>query len=606
MTIPFSKEEIKRKADAAEARSRGDVNANTIDGDSAAKEFLEVALSEGEIDAEIRKLAALPERVYESSRKAALERLPEGFRGGVLDRLVKAERSKIAKADNDFLPHWKVEPWPDPVDGAALLNELRRHFNRYAVTPKHGDVVLALWPLHTWVFDCFDITPYLVVTSPTRSCGKTLVMTLLYWLCGRGKRNDSMSKAAIFRSVDRDKPTLVLDEVGWVVDQKDDRQGILCGGFERNGYVEICEGEGASINSRLYSTYGPKVFGLIGKLTPTLMDRSIEINIQRKMSREKVESLRRRDNDQHRVLRQKCLRWANDNRAALAAIEVRPPAGLDDRAFDIWEPLLSIAQLVGGDWPKLAMEAAIALSGGEDDTNEETRVELLHDIEKEFACTEHTALITKTLIDRLCADEERPWATYNKGTYNKEQRISAKQIAQLLSLFDIIPGTVHPHETGEAKSAKGYRRAWFEDAFGRYPQVSSPPLETFLPSSRPNADETGTTGHFCSRPEGEMDGSEKCEKSANHAGLDGWTAKKPVTGNDTSSDVNSGVHYPEICQHCGAPATADSPVQVCAIDGEEFLLHRHCQADWLRETSATEDLAIPEFLRRTPDAEPKS
>src|SRR6516165_4038893 len=122
MTVPLSKKEIKRKADAAEARSRGD-------GDSAAKQLLEVALSEGEIDAEIRRLAALPEGVYESSRKAALARLGEGWRGETLDRLVKAKRSEAAKEQKDFLPHWKVEPWPDPVDGAALLNELRQYFN---------------------------------------------------------------------------------------------------------------------------------------------------------------------------------------------------------------------------------------------------------------------------------------------------------------------------------------------------------------------------------------------------------------------------------------------------------------------------------------------
>jgi hypothetical protein len=72
-------------ADRAEARSRGD---------DAAKELLAAALSEGEIDAEIRKLAALPEGVYESSRKAALARLGEGWRGETLDRLVKAERKK--------------------------------------------------------------------------------------------------------------------------------------------------------------------------------------------------------------------------------------------------------------------------------------------------------------------------------------------------------------------------------------------------------------------------------------------------------------------------------------------------------------------------------
>ena len=71
--------------------------------------------------------------------------------------------------------------------------------------------------------------------------------------------------------------TLCLDEVSWVLDLKEERQGILCGGFERNGYAEVCEGENTAITTRLFSTYCPKAFGLIGKLTPTLTDRSIVI-----------------------------------------------------------------------------------------------------------------------------------------------------------------------------------------------------------------------------------------------------------------------------------------------------------------------------------------
>jgi hypothetical protein len=33
-----------------------------------------------------------------------------------------------------------------------------------------------------------------------------------------------------------------------------------------------------------------------------------------------------------------------------------------------------------------------------------------------------------------------------------------------------------------------------------------------------------------------------------------------------------------------AAATADAPVQLVAIEGEEFLLHRACQKDWMNET----------------------
>jgi putative DNA primase/helicase len=311
-------------------------------------------------DVEIERLARLSLIQYDREREAIAEKL--GIRVTAIDSAVKAERGKQSDDQLKFLPHWNVEPWPEPVDGDALLQALQAHFKRYIALPPHADVALALWTLHTWVFGCFDITPYLCISSPTRRCGKTLLMTMLLWLCCRGKKNDSMSKASIYRSVERDKPTLCLDEVGWVVDQRDERQNILCGGFERNGCAEVCEGEGANITTKMYSTFCPKAFGLIGKLTATLMDRSIEISMQRKTT-EKVERLRRKDNEEHARFRRQCLRWAQDNAEVLAKATPELPAALHDRAVDYWEPLFAIAAHVGGDWPKLATEAALAWEG---------------------------------------------------------------------------------------------------------------------------------------------------------------------------------------------------------------------------------------------------
>jgi putative DNA primase/helicase len=475
MTTRLTDEEIKSAADRAEARARGQ---------TAAEECVATAYIEGELNAEIKKLAALPIGRYETSRVENAKRLK--LRASVLDSLVEAKRDKAAKKPTDFLPHWNVEPWSEPVDGGALLAELHDHLKCYVVLPnKHGEVAVPLWMLHTWIFDCFDITPYLAITSPTRRCGKTLLMTILYWLCCRAKKNDSMSKAAIYRSVETERPTLVLDEVSWVLDLKDERQGILCGGFERLGHVEICEGEGADITTKRYSTYCPKAFGLIGKLTPTLMDRSIEIAMQRKL-REKVERLRRRDNERHAELRRKCLRWANDNRAKLATITPKLPEGLNDRAIDAWEPLFAIAECVGGDWSKLAIEAARALSGGES-VIEERGVDLLHDIKAVFDTRDRQAITTKTLIAALIADEERPWATYAGG-----RAITDRQIVKLLKPFEILSETVHPYETGEVKDLKGYKRERLEDAFSRYltgANDAACQLGGSHASCRPNADE---------------------------------------------------------------------------------------------------------------------
>jgi putative DNA primase/helicase len=473
-------------------------------------------------DSEIARLAKLPPVEYEQQRQSAAATL--GIRVTALDSLVKAKRSEHTKSQtsNKFLEHWTVEPWPDPVDGADLLNDLSKHLRRYVVLPEKGDTAAALWTLHTWVFQSFDITPYLAITSPARRCGKTVLMTLLYWLCWRGKKNDSMSKAAIYRSVEHDRPTLILDEVNWVVDQRDERQNILCGGFERNGHAEICEEIDGNYVPLLFSTYCPKAFGLIGKLTATLMDRAIDVSMQRKTI-EKVERLRRRDSPDHVAFRQRCLRWAQDNAAALAGATPSLPSDLNDRVLDAWEPLFAIADHAGGDWPKRAREAAKVLSGG-DAIGEERGVELLADVKAAFEVRAKDALTTKTLIAELCADQERPWATYNKG-----KPISDRQVAKLLRPFTIISDTVQTSETGEDK-AKGYRRARFDDAFDRYlgPAHTPNPLGGGPGAcKRANADETGTSEGFCERAESNLHGKENSNLSYSHAGLHACTLPDP-------------------------------------------------------------------------------
>lgn len=304
-------------------------------------EVVDDALPEGEINAEVKKLAALPIGVYDTKRIEAAQRLGMS-RVSVLDMLVKAERAKTAKVVDDFLPHWKVQPWPDPVNGDALLNELRQYFNRYAVTPKHADIVLALWVLHSWVFDRFDITPYLLVTSPTRRCGKSLVLTILQWLCCRAKKNDSMSKAAIYRSVEVERPTLVLDETSWVIDLKDGRQGILCGGFERNGFVEVCEGESSNITVRRYSTYCPKAFGAI----IISSDNGFAVAVNGEIVRAGFVS---RGHAAMWAARQKIYERKTPSRRP-----VEIPANLEDEAI---KPIPLLAQMSGDSYPTFLADA---------------------------------------------------------------------------------------------------------------------------------------------------------------------------------------------------------------------------------------------------------
>jgi hypothetical protein len=92
---------------------------------------------------EIERLARLSTLEYDRQREQAAKRL--GVRVGTLDKAVRKQR---ASADNDdgALPHWKIEPSPEPGDGAKLLNNLRQVFRRY----RPGAVDAARLDLRCW------------------------------------------------------------------------------------------------------------------------------------------------------------------------------------------------------------------------------------------------------------------------------------------------------------------------------------------------------------------------------------------------------------------------------------------------------------------------
>jgi hypothetical protein len=85
-----------------------------------------------------------------------------------------------------------------PVDGAALLDSIKRVFRRYIVLPKSADVALSLWVLHAWTMDAGDISPFMVLVSPTKRCGKTSVLVLLFYLTPKSELASNITAARSF------------------------------------------------------------------------------------------------------------------------------------------------------------------------------------------------------------------------------------------------------------------------------------------------------------------------------------------------------------------------------------------------------------------------
>jgi hypothetical protein len=529
-------------------------------------------------DKVIAELAALSEFAYQKCRKDKARTL--GVQVGVLDKMVSTKKAEAADEESE-LPHWKVEPWPGDVSGADLLDGLKSTFEKYILLPPGAAEASALWVLHAWTMDAGDISPFLVLSSPTKRCGKTSMLILLLYLTPRSELASNISPSAVFRYVEDVRPTLLIDEADSFVGGNEEMRGILDSGHTRAAAHVIRNEEiGGRHKPRRFSTWAPKAIATIDDLADTLEDRSITLQMQRKPKAAKVERLRRRDCDEFAVLRRKAARWAEVNFSALEADpDPNIPDELNDRAADNWRPLLQIANLAGEDWSRRAREVACRLSGeGHDSTSLKTA--LLSDVRLAF--DEAEAMRSIDLVTSLISDPERPWAEWNKG-----KPLTQRQLAALLRPFGIISETVHIPGLAHAK---GYVRARFEEAWASYlpPQKSGQngPTSQNRPSDpckRANASATGTSHDFSSVREAPLHGSKNDDLAYSPSGLHACTDKKSESGaeGNLTKDEGGVEAYPKVCEHCGIPERPGAPVQTYDVDGERFLLHPDCHGDWL-------------------------
>lgn len=146
------------------------------------------------------------------------------------------------------------------------------HFLRsYVVLSREQQIVLALWTAHTHAIEAADCTPYLQITSATAEAGKTRLLEVLELLVARPWLTGRTSAAALFRKVDAERPTLLLDEsdaaFGGVKEYAEGLRAVLNTGYRASGRASICVGAGPDIDVKEFSTFGAKAIAGIGRLT---------------------------------------------------------------------------------------------------------------------------------------------------------------------------------------------------------------------------------------------------------------------------------------------------------------------------------------------------
>ena len=404
--------------------------------------------------------------------------------------LKKQEPEKPATSTPSPKPTAKsaAPPAPPPVPAAAsklapapeMLDVVAALLRQYIVCNDHQINILALWIVHTWCFDAFSTTPYLDIRSPEPQCGKTLCLQLLNALSSGAWLTSGPAPPILMKQLvatahqlakdtkkQRSNGVLLLDDRDQTFEARD-RQPLVAllntGAVASSSYLCRIRGGGTQPLSFFY----PKAFAGNDRLPRSLAERCIPITLHRKKP---SQSVRRFHKEQIATaaspLVEWLAEWSKQNLNNLAQASKAPPSGLPPnltaRQQDAAEPLLHVANRIGGHWPEKARAALDELFNY---CPASDALELLADVRLVFAIKNNPEyLFTKDIIPVLALREHRPWAGWTVK--------SGKNMGRLLYRFGISPRNLYlkPEET-----FKGYRLCDLQDAWERY----LPPLPANL------------------------------------------------------------------------------------------------------------------------------
>jgi hypothetical protein len=350
------------------------------------------------------------------------------------------------------------------LDGAAILNDVHTFVGRFVAYPsEHAHLAHTLWIAHTHLMDCWDSTPRLAALSPEPECGKSRVLEVSEPLVPRPVEAVNVTPAYLFRKVNdpEGRPTILYDEIDTVFGPKakenEEIRGLLNAGHRKHAKAGRCVLRGANIVTEEIPAYCAVAMAGIGNLPDTIMGRSVILRMRRRAPSERVAPWRRRVYfEEADALRERLSAWAERVEGELTDTWPTMPDGIEDRAADVWEALLAIADAAGGDWPEQSRAACVALVAESKDSTPSLGVRLLKDLRDVFKGAAH--MPTFEILNALYDIEDAPWAEL------RGRPLDARGLAQLLKPYNVQPKTLRAGD----KTVKGYEAADLWDAWERY------------------------------------------------------------------------------------------------------------------------------------------
>lgn len=303
------------------------------------------------------------------------------------------------------------------IHGGVVLQAVEEAVRKFCVLPhQHAYTAVTLWCAYTHFADAFHYAPRLIARLPHKRSGKTRLYEVVAELVRSPLQSADATTPFIVRSLsDNPRQTLMLDEVDAAFGtagkaaQNEDLRAMLNAGFQRGGTVGRVSGP--NMQPTNFATFAPAFLSGIGRLPDIVEDRAVLIHMRRKAPDEVVQPYRpSRDAMALNSIRERLDKWAGvkSHDAQACADEQHVELPVDDRAADVWEPLLAVAHLAGGDWLTLGRAACIAFvaEASEEDTDISPGQLLLWDIQTVMI---KPFMPSAELCDGLNALPESPW-----------------------------------------------------------------------------------------------------------------------------------------------------------------------------------------------------
>ena len=464
-------------------------------------------------------------------------------------------------------PEKPVEPVTprEPVNGAALLEEIRSWLATYICTVAEADLdLVTLWAAHTHLVVETYTTPRLQIDSPMPESGKTTVLEHLQRLSLRPVQMASLSSPALLtRMLNAEQRTILIDEADRSLNP--DKEGIadllavLNSGYKRGATRPVLvPGQGGQWEVAEMPTFAAVAMAANNPNLPEdTRSRTIRVLLLPDLDGAVEESDWELIEEDAVGLHDQLAEWADQVREQVRTERPGLPDGITSRFREKWAPLKRVAAAAGGDWPDrvdamaLHDKAEYAMDREDGLVKEVPAVVLLKHI-YELWPEGTTFLPTTELIDLLVIAHPTVWG--DEGPFGK--RLTFQRLGRMLTQGYKIHSD-RPDHTGP----RGYTYADFTRPWGRM-KIGTPAKQTGRTGP------TGPTGP--TEPGRGPDGPDRPDGPITQGPL---VAEPPIPGSGTAHHFVPGKEtHPDDAAPQGPVLAAVADIR-CRGCGDQLLNH---------------------------------